>query len=442
MLARLAARATAWSTRFVPDAFVIAILLSALVFALALGLTPHGAGALSSFWAAGLWELNGFAMQMCLVVLTGYIVAVSPPVSRLLDRLAGCPKSPRQAVALMAVASMIMALLNWGLSIVGSAVLARALARRVRGLDYRLLVASAYLGLGCLWHAGLSATAPLLSATPGNFTEKLLGQTLSIESTLLSPLNVGLAVAVLVIMPVLAAALHPRPEDTVSVDPELLRDSGFELDTKAPSTPAEAISRHFLASALLVVAGCYALYAAFADRGAAALNIDTVNLLFLLVGLALHGRPTRFLKAAEAGGGFLWAIVIQFPLYAGIFGLIKGSGLGSVIATSLVGAVDAEGYPMFVLWYSGLLNYVVPSGGAKWGIEAPYVIEAAKTLGVSLPTTITAYAWGDMLTDIIQPFWAIPLLSVARLGFRDIMGYCILFFVVYATLVTAGFALA
>lgn len=433
-----------------PDAFVIAIVLTAIVFVLALGVTPHGPDglpghvvALLRFWGNGFPELLGFGMQMCLVVMTGTIVASAPLVRRGLDALAERPRTPRQAVAMMAATSMALALLNWGLSIVGSAMLARAIARRVKGVDYRLLVASAYLGLGCLWHAGLSASAPLLSATPGNFMEKAMGGVIPIAETLLSGLNVGMAAVVLVVLTLLAVAMHPPAGKAVEVDPATLADGGGAGPVAAgpEGTPAERLERSRVVALGVVVAGAIWIAATARAKGAGAIDINFVNFVFLIVGLLLHGRPSSFLRAAEQAGSNVWGIVIQFPFYAAIFGIIKGSGLQDSIANLFAGMAGPKSYPLFVVWYSGLLNYVVPSGGAKWSIEAPYVVEAAKRVGASLPDTLTAYAWGDMLTDVIQPFWAIPLLGVARLGFRDIMGYCLLFFAVYAVIVTAGFSL-
>ena len=157
--------------------------------------------------------------------------------------------------------------------------------------------------------------------------------------------------------------------------------------------------------------------------------------------MLLHGTPQRFLAAAEEAGHHVWGIVIQFPLYGGIFGIIKFSGLQDAAAGWFAGATSPAYYPLFVTWYSGILNYLIPSGGAKWAVEAPYVLQAAQSMGASVPATVLAYAWGDMLTDIIQPFWAIPLLGLAKLQFRDIMGYALLFFAIYAVLVTGAFAL-
>jgi short-chain fatty acids transporter len=153
----------------------------------------------------------------------------------------------------------------------------------------------------------------------------------------------------------------------------------------------------------------------------------------------MHWTPASFLKAALEGGSFIWGVIIQFPFYAGIFGIIKFSGLSDVMGDWFTAIATKNTYPFIVVWYSGILNYIVPSGGAKWAIEAPYIMTAGKTLGVSPQLTVIAYAWGDMVTDVIQPFWAIPLMGVAKLGFRDIMGYCMVYFLIYMVVISLGF---
>ncbi len=441
MLQRAATLLTRWALRWVPDSYVIAILLTVFVFGLALAFTPSTPLQLARFWGDGVWELLSFAMQMCLVIVSGFVVAVSPPVRRLLAGAAAIPKSPRASIALVAAASMLLAWVNWGLSIVASAMLARQVARRGRGVDYRLLVASAYLGMGCVWHAGLSGSVFLLVATPGHFLEKDIG-VIPVTHTLFSAFNLGLAAVVFAAMVGLAAALHPRPEHAWVVDPGAIPpDPEPPAATDLPRSFASRAERSILVTAVFVLLGAVFLVQWFREKGAAGLNLNVLNLGFLVLGAALHRSPAAFLRAAEEGGRYIWGVVIQFPLYAGIFGIIKFSQLQSVISGWFASMIHPSSYPVFVLWYSGILNYIIPSGGSKWAIEAPYVIEAARALGVPIEPTIIAYAWGDMMTDIIQPFWALPLLAITRLEFRDLMGYAILIFAVYASIVTAAFAL-
>ncbi len=349
----------------------------------------------------------------------------------------------------MAFVSMFLSFLNWGLSIVGSAVFARYMIKKQKGVDYRLLIAAAYLGLGTTWHSGLSASAPLLVATPGHFMEKQLGL-ISITQTIFHPFNLIMALIVIVFLTIYAPLLHPRKEDTIEADPSLSEEQEFVAPAKPrDATPGEWLEYtpwvNIIIAILFGVAYLWQYFLTPPAKGVITLqialgrvNLDTVNFLFLMAGVLLHWTPASLLKAAKEAGGFIWGVILQFPFYAGIFGIIQYSGLQDVIAGWFVAIANANTYPAVVYWYSGILNYFVPSGGSKWAIEAPYIVKAAADLKVSQALNVLTYAWGDMMTDIIQPFWAIPLLGVAKLNFRDIMGYCILIFVPYVVIITVA----
>jgi short-chain fatty acids transporter len=436
---RLAAALTRWSTRYVPDAFVIAISLTGLVGIAAWALTPSSPVKLLMAWGNGLWQLLEFASQMSLMLLGGYVLAQAPVVRRALTALAGLPTTARQAIAMTAGVSMGLALVNWALSIVGSAFLVRAVARGNVKVDHRLLCATGYLGLGCVWHAGLSASAPLLVATQGKYTEYF--GIIPISDTLLLPLNIALVVICCLVFPLLTAAMHPGPgQPMTTADPALL------VETQPPpaaagTTPAERLEGSAWLGVGTAALALGAVIQKTADSGFAAIHINTVNLTMLALGLALHRTPRAFLSACSSAGEGMWPIILQFPFYAGILGIIDGSGLNTVLAQGFASVTGQQTFPLFVMWYSGLLNYVVPSGGSKLAIEASYIAAASRDLGVPMNVTVMAYAWGDMLTDIIQPFWALPLLAAAKLGFRDIMGYCLIIFAVFAAIVSSGFGL-
>jgi short-chain fatty acids transporter len=440
MLQRLAGALTSWSTRWVPDAWIIAVILSVTAYILGLIFTKSTPYELVQYWGNGFWILLSFAMQMCLIIVTGYILATTPLFNRMLSGLAGLPKSPKGSIALMALVSMILGWINWGLSIVGSAVFTRFVVQKQRGVDYRLLVATAYLGLGVMWHSGLSGSAPLLVATPKHFLEKEVG-IIPITETTFHPFNLILAAIILVALTAFGPTMHPRREDIFEADPALAKE-GFTVPAKPREmTPAQWVEHSPIINLVVGIGGLIWLWWYFRDKGFAGVNLDAVNFAFLMIGILLHWTPASFLKAAMEAGSFIWGVVIQFPFYAGIFGIIRFSGLAEVIAGWFTAIASQSTYPFIVVWYSAILNYIVPSGGSKFAIEAPYIIAAGKHLGVSNAMTIIAYAWGDMVTDIIQPFWAIPLLGVAKLEFRDIMGYCILYFVLYMIIVSAAFLL-
>jgi len=443
---------TRWTERWIPDALVIVIVLSLVtyIFALIWGFKPEvsiGSRAYESIqaWGKGFWELLAFAMQMCLIMMTGYILACSPPVRRLLDGLSGWsnPEKPWQAILVMSLFSMIMAWLNWGLSLIASAMLALFIVRRNPKVDYRLLVAAAYLGLGCTWHAGLSGSATLLVATPDNFLikGKLLDATIPVANTIFHPFNLILTVIIMVAITILMALMHPKPEKTYVVKPELMDQLKLY---EAPPTPAKWESPSDWMNwwpgfnLIVSIGGLIWLIWHFSTKGLD-LNLNVVNFAMLMLGILFHWRPWSFLKATEDAGKAVWGIVIQFPFYAGILGLFKFTLLSTVFTQAFVAISTPQTFPLFVYWYGGILNYLIPSGGGEWAVVAPYIIPAAKQLGVGMGTTVVTFAWADMMTDMIQPFWAIAMLAVAKLHFRDIMGYLLMVFFVYFIITSLAF---
>lgn len=398
-------------------------------------------------WGKGFWALLEFAMQMCLIMMTGYVLACSPPIRRLLDGLSGLPNAdkPWQAIMAMCLFSMISAWINWGLSLIGSAMFALFLVRRNPKTDYRLLVAAAYLGLGCTWHSGLSGSATLLVNTPNNFLiqGKYLDATIPTTETIFSGFNIVLAIIIVVVITILMCLMHPSQEKTYRVEAKLLDQLKLY---EAPPLPTGKLSAsdwmNWWPGFNIIVAAAGLLWLAWqvSQNGfAASVNLNNINLFFLMLGVLFHWRPWTFLKATEDAGKAVWGIIIQFPFYAGIFGLFKFTALGAAMAKAFVAISTPATYLLIVYWYSGLLNYLVPSGGSEWAITAPFLIPAAKELGVSIPKTVLTYAWGDMMTDMIQPFWAIAMLAVAKLQFREIMGWLLMVFFVYFVITSIAF---
>ncbi|TPW21877.1 MAG: short-chain fatty acids transporter [Elusimicrobia bacterium] len=444
-LGRAALSLTRLSERWVPSAFVIAVWLSFAVMAAALALTPIGPAAAVKAWGDGLWALASFAMHMCLVLMTGAVIADAPVVRRGLDALAGVPKTDRGAVAFSAFVAMVSCWFHWGLGAVAAAFLARRIALKRPGVDYRLLTATAYFGMGAVWHAGLSGSAPLLMATPKNFLEAQVGGVIPTSETVFAPMNLALTAAVIAALTALAWLVYPaRPEDAY-----LLSDEARARLDEAPPEPLGAQTggawMAFWEGGRAVPLSLGALGAAYVlvdwRAGTFSLTLEKLNLVFLALAVALHRSPADFGRSAEKAAGLVHGIVLQFPLYAGMFGVIKASGLDKLLGEAFVQAASAKTFPLVVYWYSAVLNYFIPSGGSKWAIEAPYLLEAAKALGVPAAKVVLAYSWGDMVTDAIQPFWCIPLLAVARLEFKEILGYMTLVFVVSGVLASAAFLL-
>jgi len=429
------------SHRWVPDAFSIALLLTLVTFVLGLlvgGATPSQCLAA---WGGSLWTLLPFSMQIALVIFLGYLLAVSPPMKRWLDQLAALPRTPRQAIAFTAFTSMVLCWLNWGVGLIASAVLVKSVGRRHPSADYRLLVAAAYLGLGATWHGGPSGSVPLLLATPGSFmvTDGLIAAPIPLAETIFTLHNLVLMTGIALVLTLLVASLQPSADRVVTADRHVLDalESFEPPERPARPLPAERLMHGRALSAGLGLLGA-AYVAAEAAAGRFSLTLDSVNLVVLCLALLLHPSAASLGKAAEEAARPLHGVVLQFPLYAGIYGIIKETGLASALARLFLEVATPHTFPWIVFVYSAILNYLVPSGGAKWAMEAPYLLEASRGLGIPVTEVAMAYAYGDMSTNLIQPFWAIPLLGVARLEFRDILGFEILMLAAYTILVTAA----
>jgi short-chain fatty acids transporter len=320
--------------------------------------------------------------------------------------------------------------------LVASAFLIRALAARQPRADYRLLVASGYLGMGTTWHAGPSGTVPLLFAGSDSFMlrDGLLAAPVPLSATIFTAGNVAFVVVVVAALTLLAVALQPKdgsepraldgaPPPAVPEPPETELLRGFAARVSVSRAPTA-----FLGG----LGALYVLLETFAGRFS--LSLDGVNLIVISLALLAFRSPRALLAAAEQAARPLHGVVLQFPLYAGIYGLIQGTGLAEKLAQAFLAVATAETLPVVVFAYSAVVDYWVPSGGAKWAMEAPYLLKAGAALGVGPESVAVAYAYGDMATNLIQPFWAIPLLGVAKLEFKDILGYELLFFAAFTAI--------
>jgi short-chain fatty acids transporter len=418
--------------RWVPNSFVIACLLTLFTFALVIGVADKSFLDAEGYWTKGFWELLELTMQLALIVMTGYIVAVSPLMSRLLARVAELARSDRAAVALMGLVSMTASWLHWGLGLIAGPIFLRFLIRKHPRVDYRLAVAAGYLGSTCTWHAGLSGSAPLLMATPKNFMEAQVGL-VPISATTFSLFNLALTIVVVCVMTVMLTRLYPaRPEAHVA--PPETTDDPHVVASGQPLW----IERSYALNLVIGILGAIGLWTLYIEGGSR-ISLNVFNFAFLFLALVLHPSPTSFTRAAAQGATYLHGIVIQFPFYAGMYGLIKYSGLAEIIARWFTSIASTKTFPIVIYWYSGVLSFFIPSGGSKWAVEAPYVMAAAKALNVPAAHAILAYAWGDMSTHFLQPFWAIPLLAIARVEFKDIVGYLAILFVVNFVVVSAAF---
>lgn len=409
--------------RYLPDPLVFAILLTLLTFGLAVWLTPKGPLDLIQMWGSGFWNLLAFSMQMALVLVTGHALASSDPVHRGMSRIASVARTPAQGAMLVAFASAIACILNWGFGLVVGAMFAREVSRRIPKADYRLLIASAYIGF-MTWHGGFSGSVPLVAATKGNPMEKTVGL-IPISDTLFTTYNIAITLALIVVLPIICRVMHPAPQNVIAVDPSLLKLEATTRRQLGPdATPAERIEEGPLLSFAVAAFGIAYLILYFQKSGFN-ININTVNLIMFIAGLILHRTPMAYARAVSNAARGTAGIMIQFPFYAGIQFMMEESGLGGLITNWFVEIATKDTFPVLAFFSSALINFAVPSGGGHWVVQGPFVMPAAQALGVDLGKAAMAIAYGEAWMNMAQPFWALPALAIAGLGVRDIMGYCV-----------------
>ncbi|MFQ5424456.1 MAG: TIGR00366 family protein [Phycisphaerae bacterium] len=448
--------------RILPDPMVIAcgltlfVVLIAMVFPYTPDLRAAGwldrVPAVASMWLDGVWNPGflKFALQMCVVLLTGYGLAKAPIATRALHSLARRVRTNRSAVFLVTAVSCVGCWINWGFGLIAAGVLAcrlrTELARRGVRCQYALIVAGAYAGM-MIWHGGLSGSAPLRMAKEG---VRMTGATgagaspivVGIERTTLSGANLALSAVLVLGVPILLRRMAARDPDVAESlpDDEPVTAAEPPGGRSSGGTLADRINRSRVISIGLALLAAGALLHQLASRGTAAINLNFVNTVFLTLGLLLHRNLPAYVSAVADGGRAVTGIVLQFPLYSGIQGVMAGAGIAAAMSQSFVEASDwfattlhvgpGVTLPVATFLSAGVVNLLVPSGGGQWIVQGPIMCSAAAALSVPLPTTVMALSYGDQLTNMIQPFWAIPLMGLTGVNVREFMGYCTLLMLV------------
>jgi short-chain fatty acids transporter len=433
---------TNWTMRFVPDPWVIAVILSIVVFLMAMAWgevnVPQAIGA----WGKGFWALLTFMAEFTFTIMVAYACAAAPIMARLFDYISTRPNpdKPWQAVFTLAVFTMVIAWINWAASITMSALLAIYLAKNNPKTDFRLLVCTAYLGFATMWASGITSTAPLLIATPDNFLLKagVLKELIPVTKTILTPVNFVIIIVAFVVLVITTTLLTPRPEKAYTLSKEQVDKLIRVSHLKRPENPTFAQKMNWWPGwNILMACACIGFMTySFVHSGFAAWTIDMYNLSFLILALVLTMRPAVLFDGFKKGVTGTWGILSQFPIYGGIFGLIVFTNLGKFLTHVFASFATPATYLHIVYYYSGILSYFVPSAGSKWAIEAAYILPAGHALGISTAAVTLAYTWGDMLTHLIQPFWAIAILDITETRFGEIAGFSALIFVVYAILMS------
>ena len=436
-LAALGLRLSDFFEEWFPDAFSLALVAVAIVFvaAVSVGSSPIQT---AQWFGAGYWDLTAFTLQMSLIIITGYAVAVAPPVFRLIEKLASMPRSGGSAIVFVALFSMLSSLISWSFTLIFSALLAREVARRVPRVDYRALGAAAFLGIGSIWALGLSSSAALIMAAPASLPDSVerisgiipLSQTIGLWQS-------GLMAVVIVLMS-LAIAYYSAPS------PEHSRpaaDLGVDLEPR----PVEKVGRirpgewlensPLLTLMISALGGAYLVGEVSANGWGILLDLNHYVFTFLIAGLLLHWTPRSFIQAVTAGIPGVAGVILQYPIYAGIVRMMTESELATRMAHFFVAISNEHTFPVLVGIYSAVLGIFIPSAGAKWLVEAPYLLQAAKELNVHLGWIVQTYNATEALANMIHPFWMLPLIGILGLKPRDIVGYSMLQFVVHVPVV-------
>jgi short-chain fatty acids transporter len=428
-----------WSERWFPDPLIFALLGIVVVFVA--GLLLHQSPAkLAIQGGKNFWTLVPFTMQMVMIIIGGYVVASTPLVYRAIRALAGIPKTPRGAIALVALLSMLTSLISWGLSLIFSGLFVRELAPRVKGMDYRAAGAAAYLGLGAVWAMGLSSSAAMMMATKSAIPPTLfsISGLIPLRQTLFLWPSIVTTVILIALSVLIAYLSTPSPENARTAESYGIEYEPIRSSLEPKSKPGDWLEYSPLLTVLVVLLLGWYLIDVFrtSPKGALeALDLNTYNLIFITVGLLLHWRPKRFVRAVSECIPATGGVLIQFPFYAVIFGMIAGTGIADSLAKLFASISTHNTYPLLVAMYSAVLGVFIPSGGSKWVIEAPYVLQAANFHQVHLGWVVQIYNASEALPNLVNPFWMLPLLGILKLKARDIVGYGVLQLMVHIPVV-------
>lgn len=418
---------------YLPDPFVFAILLTVIAFICSMVVTGSSLISVLDSWGSGLWGLLGFAMQMALVIVCGSALAEATIVKSYLKRIASCISSPAMAIAIVTIVSSIACWINWGFGLIVGVVFAKEIAKVVKGVDYRLLIASSYSGF-VVWHAGMSGSIPLSLATEGKMLEEVtvgyVKDAIPISQTILANYNILIIILVIIALTIVNTIMHPKEDNTFCIDPALLENEKVQSKDLDISTPADKLNNSIFLSVLIILSGItFLIYKLFIVGKS--FDLNGAILVFMLMGLLFYKTPINYVRAISNSSKLCSGILLQFPFYAGIMGIMvassqEGVSLAGEISKWCISVANERTFPLLSFISAGVVNFFVPSGGGQWAVQGPIMIPAGVNLGVSPAITGMAISWGDAWTNLIQPFWAIPALAIAKLDAKDIMGYCLI----------------
>ena len=412
--------------KYLPDPFTIAWMISLVVVAMALGITNTPIMKIVDDWGKGFFGILAFAMQMTLVIVSGYALAASPIVRKFLRAVAGIPRTPVQTILFIGFASMVLYYLNWGLGLIAGGLLAREAAKLHPDVDFRLLVAAAFSGI-IITHGGMSASVPLLINTKGHFLEKQIGL-VPLSQTIFHPQALFITITLAIVIPLVLVLMIPKKEDTVLADPSLFEDEQVAVLAPAQKQLADHIDSNPILNYSLGLMGVAYVVNFFIKGGT--LNLNILIFSFIVLGILAHGSLINYSKAMSKGASTAAGIILQYPFYAGIMSIMDGSGLVVWISDLLLKAVSYETFELYCYFSSLIISIFVPSAGGHWVVQAPFMLPAAAQLGVEPWKVAMGVAWGESIWNVVCPFWALPLLAIANISIRDLIGFSVLLFII------------
>ena len=422
---------------WMPSPFLFAILLTYVAAIAAIISEGVSVPEIARSWYGGFWSLLQFAMQMVIILVTGCVVAYHPRVHAGILRLVRLPKNGRQAVVLVGLGSMLTGWISWGLGLIFGAILAREMgklaAKEGMAVHYPLLAVAGYMGMSLTWGWGLSSSAGLLQATDGNvFMEQgIVDRVIPATEWVFHPYSLILTILALIFASIMLYLLSPPEENCrgiaryVDLGEEVVSSSTEPAHPSVNPTLADRIDNSRVLGGLIALIGVYLFIEAFLTQGLGALDLNVFNFGFLMIGLLLYNSPSRYLKEFQDAVKGSAGVILLFPFYAGIIGIMTGTGLVDTMTESLLSIATTETFAVTAWITGGILNVFVPSAGGEWAIIGGPMMLAGAELGIPHGQTIAAYAVGDAHTNLLNPFWAIPLLAITGLRARDMFGYAI-----------------
>jgi short-chain fatty acids transporter len=416
--------------RTIPDPFVLAILITVVVAAAAALFGPHASFVrIVGGWYKGFFDILTFAFQITLVLVTGHAFAHAPPVQRLFRAVVSLARTPVQAAALTFLSVAFASFFNWGLGLVVAALLAREVAKRMR-VDFAWIVAAGFSGW-VVWASGISSSIALAQSTHGsamNVVEKLTGNVLSFDELVFRPFNLVPVAVMLVGVPIVLALLKPHDDNAIVLDLDKNPDPPARTRPSGKLSPAKWLEYSPLGSMFIGVVGVSFVVLAHVQHLAGFAGVNAVIFVMFCAGIVLHGYPLAYADAVKNAARQTGSMMLQYPLYGGVMGIMEATGLPDVLSHFFIAISNAHTLPFWSYVCSLIITFLVPSGGGHWAVQGPFAVPAALALHASVPATTMAVAMGEQVSNMMQPFWAAPVVAMAGIGVQRVLGFTVMTF--------------